>query len=345
MKFNFSNLTIVAALMLACLCPSKNGFAAESSDVVIRAALDIGSGATKLRVAEINTKTQKIEKVLVNVSIAVPYQEKLELSKDQAFDEELIEEGLNAIKDSLRIANEFHAEKMVGIATASFRKAVNAQDFIERIKRETGVEVHIIDQGLEGELAFEAVKSQVDVAPENLVVWDIGGGSLQLTTMDKDGSLQVYRSVEASVPFKNYIIQNIQLRNIAEQRTPNPMDHRDMQQAEHKAKRIAAKVDTYFKEKVSNPQNLVVGVGNIFSIRIQPLVDNKVSFSLAELASKVSELAHLSDEDVGNDSFANVGISNPILILGYMKQLGIQNMEILDVNNADGAMLFPPFWE
>jgi exopolyphosphatase/guanosine-5'-triphosphate,3'-diphosphate pyrophosphatase len=350
MIYQLNKIVLAVAFAFLALFPIRQILNAQEnqgngqSNVVVRAAIDIGSGATKLRVAEVNTKTQKIEKILVNKTIAVPYQEELELSHNNTFNEKVIKEGLDALKESKKIANEYQAQKIVAIATASFRKADNAQAFIDQIKKETGIDVYVIDQDLEGKLAFEAVKSDANVPPQNLVVWDIGGGSLQLTTMDNEGNINVYRSLEASVPFKNYIIKNIQDRNIKQYNTPNPMNYKEMSQAEQQARKIASKVNQVFRDKILNQKSVVVGVGNIFSYRIEPML-NKSSFTIEDLKNAVSKLEGQGDKEVGNDSFSNVGVSNPILILGYMQELGIDHMEIKDINNADGAMLYPPFWK
>src|ERR1700722_2180174 len=69
-----------------------------SASTKIRAALDIGSGATKLRVAEVDLENNRIVKVLESKSFTTPYQEKLSKSSDGLFDEEVMKIGLNALK-------------------------------------------------------------------------------------------------------------------------------------------------------------------------------------------------------------------------------------------------------
>lgn len=346
MYFHQKIAILLGAAFLLGISPLKEPlYSAENPNVVIRAAIDIGSGATKLRVGEVNLKTLKIDRILYDESFPVHYQEKLEHSPNNTLDNEVMQMGLDALKKSSEIATQFHAQKVVAVATAAFRTAANAPEFIQRIKQETGIDVYVVDQKLEGELAFEAAKSQVDTPLMNLVVWDIGGGSLQLTTLDTKGNLAVFKSSMASVPFKNLVIQDIQKRDPRQFKTPNPMTIEEIQQADVKAREIAQKVDTFFRDKVSNPNNLVIGVGNIFSYRIMPLVDNKKIFTVQELRSKVRQLAGLTDEQIGQDCFSNVGNTNAILILGYMEELKIPRMEILDINNADGAMLYPAFWE
>ena len=73
-------LISIAGMLLASILfvlsfsiPSFTG----NKDIVVRAAVDIGSGATKLKVVNVNLKTQKITKVLADESFTVQYQEEL----------------------------------------------------------------------------------------------------------------------------------------------------------------------------------------------------------------------------------------------------------------------------
>lgn len=317
----------------------------EDKNRTVRAALDIGSGATKLKIAEINVKTNKIEKVLVNESFAVQYQEELEKSKDGTFNDGVMNTGLEALKKSREIAQKHKAEKIVAVATASFRKAANVDSFIDRIQKETGIEVHIIDQELEGILGFEATKAQIDHASEDIVIWDIGGGSYQFSTLDQNKNIVVYRGLDASIPFKNHVIKKIKLDDPKNVGTPNPLNNQEIHAAGHEARKLSEKVDRVFKQKISNPNTKIVGIGNIFAYGIHPLIGKKESFTKQELLEKIKELEGKTDHCLGNGPYSNVAVTNPILILGFMEKLGIEKMQIADVNNADGALLYSAFWE
>ncbi|MBU3745551.1 MAG: hypothetical protein FGM61_13575 [Sediminibacterium sp.] len=87
-KFSFKFITYAA--LIASLFGVGAYYAKgvqKNKDVVVRAAIDIGSGATKLKVAEIDLKNQKIKNILVNESFSVQYQDELEKSPDNNFDE------------------------------------------------------------------------------------------------------------------------------------------------------------------------------------------------------------------------------------------------------------------
>ena len=343
MMFTYAK-SLKTCLFFSVLLLPLMGFCSEK-DCVVRAAIDIGSGATKLKVAEVNLKTQKIERVLVNQSFPVQYQEGLEKSANKTFDDPLMKTGLEALKKSQKIAKKHGAEKVVAVATASFRKAANVQEFIDRIHRETGISVHIIDQELEGALGFKATAAQLSDDPRDIVVWDIGGGSFQFSALNENGDVVVHRGVDASIPFKNYVIRHIQKKNPNVVTTPNPLSQEEMQEAETQARKISKKVDALFKKKIGNPSTKVVGIGNIFAYGISPLVDDKSNFTLRELSQKVQHLKGKTDQDLGEDAFVNVAVTNSVLVLGFMRSLGIQEMDIIDINNADGALLYPAFWE
>jgi len=316
----------------------------EKKETVIRAALDIGSGATKLKVAEVNLKTQKIEKILANESFSVQYQEELEKSPDGTFTPKVMEEGIEALKKCKEIALRHGADKVVGIATASFRKAGNADSFAQKIENETGVSIYIIDQELEGILGFNATAAHLAEEPQDVIAWDIGGGSYQFSALDENKNIVVHRGLDASIPFKNRVIKQIKKSDPARVSTPNPLSRAEMEKAEEAARLLSEKVDHLFKQKIAHPNAKIVGIGNIFAYGIHPLVGKKHSFTQKELEERVQSLQGKTDEELGAGPYANVAVTNPMLILGFMQKLGIEEMEIADINNADGALVHAPFW-
>jgi exopolyphosphatase / guanosine-5'-triphosphate,3'-diphosphate pyrophosphatase len=349
--FIFSPLKGNEPTTLACDCdqssyvePQQVVPQLQTQEKVVRAAIDIGSGATKLRVADVNLKTHKIEKILVNESFPVQYQENLAKSPNNTFDDQVMQTGIEAIRKSAEIAKQYHAQKIIAVATASFRKAANSQALIDKIYNETGVKVYVIDQDLEGKLAFNAVLSQGNYDPLKLIVWDIGGGSLQLTTFNPKGDYHIFRGDIASIQFKNRVIQEIQHKDINKTNTPNPMTEPEIKQGIAMAREDAQKVDHIFKDRVSRPDTQMVGVGNIFAYGIYPICGNKSPYTVQELNQATLGLANKDDQQVGGGDYANVQVTNAILVLGYMEQLNIPKMDILDINNADGALLYQDFW-
>ncbi|MEM9551032.1 MAG: Ppx/GppA phosphatase family protein [Pseudomonadota bacterium] len=70
------------------------------------------------------------------------------------------------------------------VATEACRRAKNARDFIRQVRRETGLELEIIQPEEEARLAVISCAPLVSTRTEQLLVVDIGGGSTELVWID-----------------------------------------------------------------------------------------------------------------------------------------------------------------
>ncbi len=70
------------------------------------------------------------------------------------------------------------------VATEACRRAINADDFIARAYKETGLKLDIITPQEEARLAVISCAPLVNSKTENLLVVDIGGGSTELVWID-----------------------------------------------------------------------------------------------------------------------------------------------------------------
>ena len=73
------------------------------------------------------------------------------------------------------------------VATEACRRALNAEDFIDRVHRETGLRLDIIQTEEEARLAVISCAPLVCPKTENLLIVDIGGGSTELVWIDLSG--------------------------------------------------------------------------------------------------------------------------------------------------------------
>lgn len=343
-------LILIAIIVLAFLLPipwyplSNTKQISLNPNEEIRAALDIGSGATSIKVAKVNRENNKIIEKIFEKSIPVPYQKHLELSGNNTFDQPVIEQGIKAINELKKMAMDHQAQKVIGVATAAFRNATNAPQFVQEIQNQTGLTVHIINQDEEGILAFRGALATTSLEPKKVIVWDIGGGSMQLTTLTETGSYLVDKGKTASIPFKNAVIQEIKHANLQEVHSPNPLSLDEMGAALKIARESATAVDPYIKMKISEPGITVLSVGSLFNYGIKPLGGNQHIVTAEKLQEAVIPLAGQTDEQLGHGHLSEVAVTNPLLVLGYMKELKIPQMEIISINNADGVLTYPVFW-
>lgn len=92
------------------------------------------------------------------------------------------------------------------VATEACRAAANGADFIRRVEKRTGLRLEIIDRETEAHLAAAGCGSLADPAADDIVLFDIGGGSTEVVWLTREpcgarGSLDIgaWVSVELGV--------------------------------------------------------------------------------------------------------------------------------------------------
>lgn len=73
------------------------------------------------------------------------------------------------------------------IATEACRAAENGVEFLDRVERESGLKLEIIDRQTEARLAVSGCGSLVERDTQGVVLFDIGGGSSEIALIDLTG--------------------------------------------------------------------------------------------------------------------------------------------------------------
>lgn len=96
-----------------------------------------------------------------------------------------------------------HCWQVRCVATAACRSAANADEFIERVRAETGLRLQIIDAAEEAALALAGCQSLLMETAIPALVFDIGGGSTEVTLAVPAGKrasvLKAYQSFPVGV--------------------------------------------------------------------------------------------------------------------------------------------------
>lgn len=125
--------------------------------------------------------------------------------------------------------------------------------------------------------------------------------------------------------------------------TPNPLQEDEVNAADVYARALGRKAYPFIKNKIKHPQTVMIGIGRLFSNSIGPM-GNGINISRKDLRKYISASIGLSDEEL-NNPFANVDVSNAILVLGFMKALHIHEIQILDTKSTRGLLIYSPYWE
>jgi|GEM_PF-59647 len=148
---------------------------------------DIGSNAIRMVVADLIHNTKKFQ---VIEKLRAPVRTGKDVFQYGIFTEETFKKTRDAIKDLLRYSKHHHPTQIKALATASFREAKNADALINYLKDKTGLEIEVISGDKEADLISGAIKRAIDVSSAKALLMDIGGGSTELTLLDKGQAMK-----------------------------------------------------------------------------------------------------------------------------------------------------------
>lgn len=145
------------------------------------AAIDIGSNTVRLIVARptdggLETVLDRSEFVRLGFGV----------DRTGLLDSARTERAVEAIERFSREARDAGAEMVLAMATSAVREARNGAAFVERARRETGIEVEIISGEDEARLTYRGATLGLPLAGPTLVV-DLGGGSGEIVGADWRG--------------------------------------------------------------------------------------------------------------------------------------------------------------
>ncbi|MEO8146806.1 MAG: phosphatase [Bacteroidia bacterium] len=105
---------------------------------------------------------------------------------DNVISEQAFERGINTFKEFKHQCDIHNTTKIVAIGTAALRNASNANELVQKVKDETGIEMIIISGNLEAELIWNGVRHAMNLGAETSLIMDIGGGSVEFIIADEN---------------------------------------------------------------------------------------------------------------------------------------------------------------
>jgi exopolyphosphatase/guanosine-5'-triphosphate,3'-diphosphate pyrophosphatase len=337
------NIALLAGLIL-CLCMTSPS-SAQDATVVRRAAFDIGSANIKCIVADVDISTGLIVTPVATLSEKVDFAEDLARSYDGNLSKEVMAQGIQALERLKAVAVEKNALEYSAVGGRIFQKAQNGRAYFVRIRQETGIPSRVISEQQAAMLGYHAVRQELGDKAHDLLVWDIGGNSMQMTIRKPDGGLLFYIDPMASIAFKNVVIHNIQHKDINTTASPNPVSADEAKQAlAYIQAHAAMTVPLYIANRVSQPGLTVAGIGGVHYYSVpEVLGGRKETYTRDEVAEALKRWTGKPDKAFESE-FAKSRLTNLILVLGYMDALGVKEIRPLKINQADGLFAAREFW-
>lgn len=324
------------------------------------AAYDIGSGATKFMGAMVNTDTLTIDSVFSQGSFPIGYREDLYKSDDNNFSIFIQEQGLDALLNAkIKIEQDYESSgfkdygnlQHFAVATAAFRAANNGAEVASFFEEKLDIPVNIISQEDEGKLAYFSAASQKEGEDTSLpIVWDIGGGSMQLTFKDCADQFHIMGGTVASETFKSMVKEEV--LHIGLNDSPNPMNANQVEAAMALAKTHLTfdKLPTeIIKDQIAHGTP-VIAVGSVHNFGIQPFaklagLNDGHYYTKDDLNHAIQLLTDKTDEEImkignlGDPKFAQNHLTNLILVYAMMDVMGIDKVQTVKVSNVEGIMV------
>lgn len=178
--------------------------------------------------------------------------------------ETLGEKPLKRAYDTLEIYQQtiidFEVEKVTAFGTAALRTASNGKAFVEKVKKEIGLNIQTITGEQEADLIYIGTKQAIPLTNKNILIMDIGGGSVEFIIANKNhkiwaksfpiGVSVLYNQFHKSEPIATNEINNL-LNFLENQLQP------------------------LFNALQKNPAHLLVGASGTFDV-ISGVMGNKI---------------------------------------------------------------------
>lgn len=99
---------------------------------------------------------------------------------------EAIERAVKALHTHRKTITDYGVISFFAFATSAVRDAANRNEFTERIRIETGIEIKIVSGEEEAQWIYEGVKHANVLSEKTSIIMDIGGGSTEFIIANQD---------------------------------------------------------------------------------------------------------------------------------------------------------------
>ena len=265
--------------------------------------------------------------------VAIPFNEDLDQSKDFRLSSFIKEKAIEKLTPLLQKARTFHQGKIKAVATSVFREALNGKEFASSLAKELKIQVQVISQNQEANLGFHSAQVVSGNFSDSMMVWDIGGGSMQMILRSKKKE-EVYMGALASVTFKNMLLNSV-IDATENQTSPNPLGGKT--DASLKLAEYYAKIHVPKSLKESLKSTEILGIGGVFTSLQQKVDSQSHLLSRKNLEELLQQRKNLTDDQIPGD-YKAVDVTNIVLVLGFMKALGIEQVNTYKVNLTHGLL-------
>lgn len=303
-----------------------------------RAALDIGSGQTKITVADVNTASNKIVRIHKQSVNFVFLRKDLAMSPQGVLSKIIQNHLIETLNEMQHASAIFNPEKWIAAGTSVFRQAKNTQEFIDETEKATGIKIKVISQTEEAEIGFHSALGVSCEERENIISLDVGSGSFQISCWI-NGKLHMYGSeIGSQASFDALFGLRKQVFSIDHE--IHPISYKEVFGI---VESIKSRLHPPPEWLVNNTRKIIaIGNGNIFPIAWQN--KKNLEFTSQDLMQGVLQIIKKQREDIWQ--FKDPG--SAIILLLYhtlMEHCGIKKIHYHVTNGGcEGLLTQEQYW-
>ena len=142
------------------------------------AVIDLGSNSVRLKISELTKDGQAVTKHYEKRYVRLSSQ----MGPEKILKPEPMDRTVAALRDFRQVCDQYDHGRIVAVATAAVRQAKNQQEFLERVREETGFQFRVITGEQEAYLDYVGVARTLPI--DRGIIIDTGGASMELIAVD-----------------------------------------------------------------------------------------------------------------------------------------------------------------
>lgn len=156
---------------------------------MILAAIDIGSNAARLLISETSVYTDgTVDYTKINF-LRIPLRLGFDVFDKGIITKERKDKLMETMKVYKHLMSIYNVEGYKACATSAMRDASNGQEILAEIKKETGLDINVINGKEEANIIYETHIAENLAANKSYMYVDVGGGSTEVTLFSKNQTI------------------------------------------------------------------------------------------------------------------------------------------------------------
>lgn len=307
------------------------------AQIVRRAVFDFGSGSIRIHVADVDTQNTQAVHTLYTDSVRVFLSEDLAKQNNKKFSEEIQKVAIDTAKMFKEKALDLNTTQFYGIATEAYRSALNGEELVRRYHAELSIPVNIVSKEEEGKFSFLTLAMQSKVDPNQMICWDIGGGSIQVTYLNQEGELRIYHAPYGRLSTKNALLTHVKNNDHKKEASfLNPVSLTEWKSYLEFMYSALPSAPQDLLDKIKDPNVQIIGVAGH-----PPELAHLGMYQIKHLIEVRDRYLNKSDEEITQDLpffSAPHAVSDLILVHAIMEKLGIDKISYFNTRGSSNSM-------